>query len=122
MSWSSCNVERLANKRLIPSFHVLVSILSGILIGLLVRIMNCILMSYHRRPLSFGFFVEISAGGRYESYLLWTEGRELIFGLLEGLSLTSLISYSPSNHSLSLRIYPVKISRLSKGMDYQIDT
>ena len=25
------------------------------------------------------------------------EGRELIFGLLEGLSLTSLISYSPSN-------------------------
>ena len=47
--------------------------------------------------MSFGFFVEISAGGRYESYLLWTEGRELIFGLLEGLSLTSLISYSPSN-------------------------
>jgi len=24
MSWSSCNVERLANKRLIPSFHVFV--------------------------------------------------------------------------------------------------
>ena len=24
MSWSSCNVERLANKRLIPSFHVFI--------------------------------------------------------------------------------------------------
>ena len=46
------------------------------------------------------------------------ETRELIFGLLEGLSLTSLISYSPSNHSLSLRIYPVKISRLSKGAEF----
>ena len=91
---------------------------SQILISLLQKGGSYLTGVGHRRNLdlllSSSLPKTISSTSRIRIKRSW-KTRELIFGLLEGLSLTSLISYSPSNHSLSLRIYPVKISRLSKG-------